>query len=268
MAIIRKVRLLLRVWLNFPGADEISLGSCPCFWPWSEAYGTHLRKRAARGCIFRRLRWLPLTLQEEIWREMTMNSAKNAIRARAKKNRENYVRNLSEQEQSKLSELIFKNFISQINFSPSDIVAGYWPTSHEANIKPILEYLAAKGQKLCLPVVKGPGIPLIFRHWSPGDPLKEGSFNVMEPLSSVPLLVPTHLLVPLISFDNRGHRLGYGAGHYDRTLKDLRKRAATVAIGISFEAQYVNELPVSKTDEQLDIIITEHRAHVFGTHPL
>lgn len=193
-----------------------------------------------------------------------MNSAKNAIRARAQKNRENYVRNLSEQERDLLSERIFKNFISHISFSPSDIISGYWPTSYEANVKLILEHLAKKGHKVCLPVVKGPGLPLLFRQWHPGDPLKEGTFNIMEPLPTASLLTPTHLLVPLISFDNRGHRLGYGAGHYDRTLKELRKQAVTVAIGIAFEEQHVNELPISKTDECLDMVITEHKAHLFN----
>ncbi len=193
-----------------------------------------------------------------------MNSAKNAIRARAQKNRENYVRNLSEQERDLLSERIFKNFIAHVSFSPSAIIAGYWPTSHEANVKAILEYLSKKGHLICLPVVKGPGLPLLFRQWRPGDQLKEGTLNIMEPFSTAPLLTPTHLLVPLISFDNRGHRLGYGAGHYDRTLKDLRKQTATIAIGIAFEEQHVNELPINKTDERLDIVITEHKAHLFN----
>ena len=65
------------------------------------------------------------------------------------------------------------------------------------------------------------------------------------------------LIVPLLAFDRRGFRLGYGGGFYDRTLAGLRARGAVTAIGFGFAAQEVAEVPAEATDARLDLIVTE-----------
>jgi len=65
------------------------------------------------------------------------------------------------------------------------------------------------------------------------------------------------LLVPLAAFDGLGHRIGYGAGHYDRTLAQLRKFKAIAAIGVAFAAQEVEAVPALLHDVALDYVLTE-----------
>ncbi|MEM9580357.1 MAG: 5-formyltetrahydrofolate cyclo-ligase, partial [Pseudomonadota bacterium] len=68
---------------------------------------------------------------------------------------------------------------------------------------------------------------------------------------------PEIVIVPLVAFDARGGRLGYGGGFYDRTLERLRSRRATLAIGFAFAAQEAGTLPLEPTDQPLDLIVTE-----------
>jgi 5-formyltetrahydrofolate cyclo-ligase len=63
--------------------------------------------------------------------------------------------------------------------------------------------------------------------------------------------------VPLVAFDRRGYRMGYGGGFYDRTLQALRARRRTLAIGFAFAGQEMRAIPIDATDEPLDAIITE-----------
>lgn len=129
-------------------------------------------------------------------------------------------------------------------------VAGYWPLPTEADPRPAL---LAHGGPWCLPVVVGRGKPLIFRDWWPGAALVPGPFGVQEPVGAA--CTPQVVVVPLLAFDRRGHRLGYGGGFYDRTLAGLLPRP--LAIGIGFAAQQVDAVPVADTDAPLDLVVTE-----------
>lgn len=138
------------------------------------------------------------------------------------------------------------------------VVAGFWPLIGELDPRPAMTALAARGHDLVLPRMAGRGLPLEFRAWAPGEPLVEGPFRVMEPAADRPQLRPGLVLVPLLAFDRRGHRLGYGAGFYDRTLAALRVRDADVlAVGLAFAIQEVDEVPVEQHDQPLDAILTE-----------
>ena len=89
--------------------------------------------------------------------------------------------------------------------------------------------LAAQGAQLALPAITARGKSLVFRAWSPNDRLMLGSLGILEPSPAAAELVPDIMLVPLAAFDRAGHRIGYGAGHYDVTLAHLRKAKATIA---------------------------------------
>jgi 5-formyltetrahydrofolate cyclo-ligase len=71
------------------------------------------------------------------------------------------------------------------------------------------------------------------------------------------------MLVPLAAFDRAGHRIGYGAGHYDHTLAHLRKIKAIMAIGIAFAAQEIKAVPALQHDVALDYVLTETRMFDF-----
>jgi 5-formyltetrahydrofolate cyclo-ligase len=115
--------------------------------------------------------------------------------------------------------------------------------------------VAAYGPVL-MPVVTGPGLRLRFRPWTPASPMADGGFGTRIPATG-DWVEPMVLVVPLLAFDRRGFRLGYGGGFYDRTLAALRAAGPVTAIGFAFAAQEVPKVPTDATDQRLDLIVTE-----------
>jgi 5-formyltetrahydrofolate cyclo-ligase len=112
------------------------------------------------------------------------------------------------------------------------------------------------GYRVCVPIIEGRGRPLRFREWTPGTELVAGPYNVPMPARG-DWLEPGALLVPLVAYDDRAFRLGYGGGFYDRTIHDLRERARVQALGFAYAAQRIAEVPHEPTDAPLDAIVTE-----------
>ena len=138
------------------------------------------------------------------------------------------------------------------------VLAGYMPMRTEIDpLAAMAAHLAAgEGGRVCVPVIPGPGLPLRFREWTPGAVMEPGEFGALVPAAG-DWLVPSVLIVPLLAFDWRGYRLGYGGGFYDRTLEVLRASGPAIAVGFGFAAQEVEEVPVEPTDQKLDLIVTE-----------
>lgn len=143
-------------------------------------------------------------------------------------------------------------------------VAGYWPIGDELDPRPALEAIASAGGQAALPVVAGQGQVLIFREWNPGDPLDPGPFGTAHPNPRAPAATPDILLLPLIAFDKTGHRLGYGAGYYDRTIEALRAQRDVLVIGLAYDEQEIDAVPAGSHDQRLDAIITDARALWFN----
>ena len=137
------------------------------------------------------------------------------------------------------------------------IVAGYMPIRTEIDPIPAMDVLFGQGRRVCVPVIQGPGQPLIFREWQPDVALIDGPFGALIPETGE-TLVPDTLIVPLVAFDAHANRLGYGGGYYDRTLEGLRLAAPTTAIGFAYAAQELPDLPQEPTDQRLDTLITEN----------
>ncbi|MFD0980146.1 5-formyltetrahydrofolate cyclo-ligase [Tropicimonas aquimaris] len=135
------------------------------------------------------------------------------------------------------------------------VISGYLPIRTEADPLPAMKALAG-ANRICVPVIQGPGQPLVFKEWRPGCALEEGPFRVMVPRDG-DWLVPKVLIVPLLAFDPRFHRLGYGGGFYDRTLESLRAAGPIRAVGFAYGAQRVEALPPEPTDQPLDEVVTE-----------
>jgi 5-formyltetrahydrofolate cyclo-ligase len=144
-----------------------------------------------------------------------------------------------------------------LDIKPGTIVAGFSPMRSEVSPLPLMKRLSVAGAKLALPVVAGRGKPLIMRAWDFGDPLLRGVWGIRQPLPSAPEVAPDILLVPLATFDRRGHRIGYGAGYYDMTINALRAKKPVVAVGISFATQESPEVPITPRDARLDLVLTE-----------
>jgi 5-formyltetrahydrofolate cyclo-ligase len=139
-------------------------------------------------------------------------------------------------------------------------VGGYWPIGSEPDVRPLLRLVAERGGTAALPSSGPKGTPLVFRRWEPGAAMREGRFGIAEPGEEQPIVIPAVLLVPLLAFDRRGHRLGYGAGYYDRTLGGLRRRGRVIAVGVAFAGLEVASVPRDRHDQRLDWIVTEREA--------
>lgn len=140
---------------------------------------------------------------------------------------------------------------------PDPVVSAYWPIREEADTRPLLAALAAHGFATALPVTGARGTALVFRTWKPGDLQNPGQMGIPEPLPGSCSVEPDMLFVPLAAFDRRGQRIGYGAGHYDRTLAQLRAKKPVLAIGIAYATQEIAQVPVQAHDQNLDFVLTE-----------
>ncbi len=158
---------------------------------------------------------------------------------------------------SGVSAVVCRRLLDSLAIPADAMVSGYWPLRDELDPRPILSALATRGQRLCLPVVVESGAPLVFRGWKPDVSLEPAAFGTQVPGADCPVLEPDLLLVPLLAFDRRCFRLGYGGGFYDRTLATLRGRRPVLAVGLAFAAQEVDAVPVEAGDEPLDRIVTE-----------
>lgn len=138
--------------------------------------------------------------------------------------------------------------------APGAIVAGFWPMDHEIDPRPLLLALHGRGHAIVLPVTPPRGQALKFRRWWPGQRLVPARFGLSEPPHEAPEMTPDMLLVPLVAFDAHGHRLGHGAGYYDRTLAAL---PGARALGVACAAQLVAAVPVGAHDVALPAIATE-----------
>lgn len=155
------------------------------------------------------------------------------------------------QQHPEASKKIITLFLDFMDTPSPQKVGGYWPIGSELDIRPLLHKLIEKGFMCALPCVTLTG--LLFRAWEPPLSLVKGKFQIWEPpLTSSPI-TPDILLVPLLAFDKRGHRLGYGQGHYDRYLQHHQ----VITIGVGFKDQEVDHLPSQPHDFPLNFILTE-----------
>ena len=136
---------------------------------------------------------------------------------------------------------------------PGATVAGFWPMGSEVDVRPLLLALHERGHPIALPVAGPRGEALRFRAWTPGAAMAPGPMGTQHPAEDVPL-VPDWLLVPLLAFDRKGGRLGYGGGYYDRTLSLL---GSAGRLGVAYAAQEIARIPTGPHDIRLPVIATE-----------
>jgi 5-formyltetrahydrofolate cyclo-ligase len=139
----------------------------------------------------------------------------------------------------------------------ANVVSAFHPYQSEIDTRLLLGKLAGEGWTTCLPIVLGKGLPLEFRRWLPGEPLIKGVWGIERPPETSPVVEPDVLIIPLLAFDRKGYRLGYGGGFYDRTLEKLRVLKNIVAIGVGYSGQEVEAVPHAAHDQPLDYMMTE-----------
>ena len=137
------------------------------------------------------------------------------------------------------------------------IIAGYYPSNYEVNILNFLERASKNKFKIALPVVK-PSSKMCFKLWIFKEPLYVNKYGILEPKSKKKEIIPDLIMVPLVAFDKRLNRIGYGKGYYDRSLEKINKiKRKTISLGVAYSFQRYRSIPVNKHDIKLDYIFTE-----------
>lgn len=141
------------------------------------------------------------------------------------------------------------------------LVAVYCAIGSELDPEPLARALAAAGRRLCLPVVVERDAPMIFRAWTPGEPLETDAAGCAAPLPLAELVDPDLIVAPMLAFDDAGGRLGQGGGYYDRTFA---ARPGAVRVGLAYAGQQVGRLPIEAHDSWLHGVLTETGYRSFG----
>ncbi len=173
---------------------------------------------------------------------------------------------------SKLRDTLFKvrknNSKKKINLNPSliysylykkkynlNIIGGYYPTNYEIDDLKVLNFFFKKGSTISLPKIKKKN-QMEFYRWHKNEPLLINKYGIPEPVGNY-RIYPDLLFVPLVAFDKKLNRLGYGGGFYDRYIQKISMIKKIVKVGLAFSFQKLKRIPINKHDKKLDIIITE-----------
>lgn len=184
---------------------------------------------------------------------MDTSDAKAALRATIRETRDAWVAALPDAAHT----LAFRAAPTPLRtlFAPGRVIAGYVAIGSEADPARLLDQAAAAGATLALPYVERRSVPMRFLRWAPGDALVRGQMGLLQPdPAQAEEVAPDLFLAPLLAFDRRGHRLGQGAGYYDRAFARFTD---AVRIGIAWSCQEVAAVPDDPWDEPLHAIVTE-----------
>jgi 5-formyltetrahydrofolate cyclo-ligase len=155
------------------------------------------------------------------------------------------------------------NFLKSVPLLAGVSVSAYMPIRSEIDPLPLCDALLAAGHRVLMPRVLPQSGVLEFRTWTRATPMITSGFGIEEPdPAKSEAFLPDLFILPLLGFDARGHRLGYGAGYYDQTL--ARLKGAARAIGVAYEWQLCGEIPAEPHDRPLDLCVTEQKVHSFG----
>ncbi|EAS01388.2 5-formyltetrahydrofolate cyclo-ligase (macronuclear) [Tetrahymena thermophila SB210] len=195
-----------------------------------------------------------------------MNCLKQTLRSQLKQKRADFVKSQTQSQLKQIEEDVSKNLQSYINIIKSEfpdqkiILAGFYPIQSEINCIEVIKNL--QDQYTCaLPVhFKNEELkPLYFREFKSDTQLIIGHYNIPIPSEDSPQVIPNIILTPFLGFDKLTlQRIGFGGGHFDRTIKYFKENQIKLKfVGIGFQCQYIQDLPAEEQDEPLDCIITE-----------
>ncbi len=152
-------------------------------------------------------------------------------------------------------------FLQNIPLEKVNVIAAYYAMNNELTILPLVEKLWAKNKQICLPSVIENNQPMIFRAWQRGDELIDGLHNIKAPDDNALILVPDIIIMPLVAFDKKGNRLGYGKGYYDRTVADMKRNP--LLVGYAYSVQEVENIEYESHDVPLDYLVSEKEVRKF-----
>jgi 5-formyltetrahydrofolate cyclo-ligase len=161
---------------------------------------------------------------------------------------------VSAEQRSAKAQEIAKGLDAAVGEIRDRLVSLYWPFRGEPDLRPWAETVMIRGGRLALPVVVEKARPLIFRAWQPGDKLERGVWNIPIPAAG-PEVVPDIVVAPVVGYDPRKYRLGYGGGFFDRTLAALPRKPLVTGVGYAMSA--IQTIYPQAHDIPMDMIVTE-----------
>ena len=151
----------------------------------------------------------------------------------------------------------------KLGIAGGTVVSGFWPMRTEVDVHPLMTALAGSGARICLPAILDK-TTIVFREYFPDREMIDVGFGTMGPPEHAAVLDPSVMLVPLVAFDRRGHRIGYGAGYYDRAIAALHAKGILPRlIGVAFDCQEVEHVPDEPHDIRLSEMLTESGLRAF-----
>ncbi len=157
----------------------------------------------------------------------------------------------------KESDKITKNLINSDIYENADVIFTYVSFRTEPDTYSFINKALADGKKICVPKCNPDKTMKFIQINSLSDDLASGKYGIKEPISDeATSLLPDLVVIPALSCDFNGTRLGYGGGYYDRFLKNIKKTPLAVLL---YEKLISDELPKEETDIQINTIITEKR---------
>ncbi len=156
-------------------------------------------------------------------------------------------------ERGRVAEDVAAELDKLVDVRPGLVVSLYWPIRGELNLLPWMRSMHERGARVALPVVVAKGQPLIFREWTPEGQMARGVWNIPIPADGEEL-TPDVVLSPVVGFDARCYRLGYGGGFYDRTL--AAQPLKPLVIGVGLPTMQIATIYPQPYDIPMDVVVT------------
>ncbi|MBP6985144.1 MAG: 5-formyltetrahydrofolate cyclo-ligase [Alphaproteobacteria bacterium] len=186
--------------------------------------------------------------------------SKSEMRTLMLKRRKAYVETLGEETRENISLHLVQRLMDYFIFPMDCVVGSYFPLTEEQNVRLLNFSLKGDGLDVGYPRV-GPEGLLTYHLVSSPQELIVGKYGIYEPSEQAPQISPDLFIVPLVAFDDRCHRLGYGQGNFDRTLKKAREAKKVLAIGVAYDMQKVDYIANESFDQPMDYVVTESQIY-------
>ncbi len=135
----------------------------------------------------------------------------------------------------------------------------YYPIGSELSTIDIIENLRNKKYIISLPVLEK-NFKMSFYEWTKQSPLQINNIGIPEPIK-LKKIIPSILIIPIVAFDTKLNRLGYGGGFYDRYIHKIEKNKKILKIGLALSCQKINKVPTNKFDNKMNYIFTENKVY-------
>lgn len=157
------------------------------------------------------------------------------------------------------------NFLASVYLPKGIAISGYIPFNSELDTLPLLDALLERGYNVLVPYTPPNETIIEFRTWTRKTAMHRTMYGILEPdPTQTTSYIPDIFIMPVLAFDDKGNRLGYGAGYFDQTLARLKGKTPFQAIGVAFESQFYENVPALESDYPMDMCVTEKKVHRFG----